>query len=419
MKRILLYIPHSTMQATNYVNIEHEFQLFGNSGNKIFEYALEKILKEHNVYYDCSITLSSDKINSEYDCVIMLFANMFSVNDYWVKEYCYNACKNLTIPIFVISVGIQCTQMRNMEDLINKINEPSKRFIDKVYTTGGEFGLRGEITKIFFNEVYPCNTAEIIGCPSICMNGRDLQLSYNKVLEKNFKVMLHGDARLLRNEYIINNMIKHKTYEFFDQATFFSLLFCNYKGDYERLSQQYPPLALKLIRENRMNFIYDPIMWRKYYIDNNFNFSFGSRIHGSIIALLSGVYSLVYSRDLRTKELCDFYNIPYVLEIPNKNLYDLYLEIDYTKFNQEFKYKYDILHNFLIKHGIIDKNNKTEFIDKNKYQMPIYNNRLNINPIYLSLHISIYWILWKCTFIKPIRRHYKKKYKQLKQIYCI
>ncbi|NDZ70642.1 polysaccharide pyruvyl transferase family protein, partial [Streptomyces sp. SID10362] len=60
----------------------------------------------------------------------------------------------------------------------------------------------------------------------------------------------------------------------------------------------------------------DPATWISEL--RPFDFSFGSRIHGNIAALLAGVPSTVLCGDSRTLELCRYFGIPHrkITEVP-------------------------------------------------------------------------------------------------------
>ena len=95
-------------------------------------------------------------------------------------------------------------------------------------------------------------------------------------------------------------------------------------------------------------------------------FSLGTRIHGNIMAVLSGIPALIVNVDSRVKEMAEFYDIPnieycdVIKQIDKKeDLYKLYEKTDYTEFNQEYKEKYNAFNDFMIKKGIV-KNMNTD-----------------------------------------------------------
>ena len=60
--------------------------------------------------------------------------------------------------------------------------------------------------------------------------------------------------------------------------------------------------------------------------------------------ILSGVPSLCYTMDARTREMTEFFDIPSVKPSSNpskKSMYEWYCETDYSKFNANFSKRFD------------------------------------------------------------------------------
>ncbi len=70
------------------------------------------------------------------------------------------------------------------------------------------------------------------------------------------------------------------------------------------------PVTLEhpLIRQNRVRFFLDPKAWFAHLA--NYDFSFGTRIHGNIAALLAGTPALLLAHDSRTLELAHYSRDP-------------------------------------------------------------------------------------------------------------
>ena len=121
--------------------------------------------------------------------------------------------------------------------------------------------------------------------------------------------------------------------------------------------------------------------WQDSFVREKISFSFGSRIHGNIMALLSGVPAVVVGFDSRTREMAEFYDIPCIQsfdDIKPKNLYALYESLDYSKFNNSFEKKYDSFENFLIKCGIVNKiNTSNKYLNKYNGEYPTKSDYIN------------------------------------------
>ena len=133
-----------------------------------------------------------DHINENYDMVICPQANLF--NKYFNKTILsfISVFKNIKIPVYMIACGAQADSYDKLDELVEKIGDVTKELIETVYSTGGEFALRGNFTKEFFDRLGE-NTAVVTGCPSIYQMGRDLYVSNKKVGKEEFKPLFNGN----------------------------------------------------------------------------------------------------------------------------------------------------------------------------------------------------------------------------------
>ncbi len=56
------------------------------------------------------------------------------------------------------------------------------------------------------------------------------------------------------------------------------------------------------------------------------------------MSVLSGITAVIYATDSRTREMDEFFDIPIQLlkNTQKMDVYDLYMNVDYTKFNKSF-----------------------------------------------------------------------------------
>ena len=114
---------------------------------------------------------------------------------------------------------------------------------------------------------------------------------------------------------------------------------------------------MKLIKQKRLVGFLNIQDWEKYLLENSFNFCFGYRIHGNIFSLLNKIPSLIVPWDTRVLEMAQYFNIPFVQNLKNKKLYELYCSLDYSKFNLEFSKKYEKFIQFFEDLDIATNNN--------------------------------------------------------------
>src|SRR5690606_15105485 len=73
---------------------------------------------------------------------------------------------------------------------------------------------------------------------------------------------------------------------------------------------------------------------------SNKKFSFGTRIHGNLAAVIAGVPCVILAHDSRVLELAKYHKIPYIElgkeKLPN-TINELYKRVDFTGFNQSYR----------------------------------------------------------------------------------
>lgn len=397
--RVLIYYPPnklgmSDFRKTDYSTLAERAkkELDGkipNFGNKVW---LQGILSEIDVKettyefgYD---ELSEDFINHNYDCVLLPLANCFHLN--WVQymEKRASHISKLKIPVYVIACGIQAKSYDEIDTLVGAIKEPSTKFIKSVYNTGGEFALRGYFTAEFFSRL-GFKDAVVTGCPSIFQMGRNLTISNEKVPKEDFISTINGTFKLPVTEKCI------KTSDFICQDIYGKMLydpecFVSNPIDFRRILKYIKRGDYDFVRalaNNKIKLFADTQQWMSYYVHNNVSFSFGSRIHGTIMPILSGVPSLCYTTDARTREMAEFFDIPHITPSQNpskKDMYEWYCETDYSTFNNNFSKRFDDFEKFLQKCGLVKKiNQKNSFMKKTAegFEYPEIVNIRHINAL--------------------------------------
>lgn len=362
-----------------------------NVGNRLwFQGIMSAIDTGENQYDFLSDCMSAEKINAEYDFIILPMANIFNAEFRNYLESLAQTFSKIRIPVYVIACGAQAENYDALDLLINEIGELSKRFIGAVYNTGGEFALRGTFTKEFFDRL-GFSSAVVTGCPSMYQLGRDF-VATNPVGTKGPIVpVFNGEITVLKklmehypdSLFIDQGVLWKELYfprddlpTFRDVVTFY----CNY-GIFHA----------QLLSKDRVRLIPDMNNWWHFLKESGLNYSFGTRIHGSIMAILSGVPATVAAIDTRTQEMAEFFNIPYVNHISGhvytpEELINLYSQADYTKFNRTYQEKYEGYAAFLTEHGIVSHVNQYNpfFSEDNAYIAPP--NTVNVQYYKEILH---------------------------------
>lgn len=333
-----------------------------NTGNKVWlQGIVSELSTEENEIFFQDDNESWDEINNKYDAIVFSTANLFCKSYISIMNDLSEQFEQSKIPIYVISIGAQASSYDEIEELVNDIALPTKRFVNAIYNSGGEFGLRGYFTKEVLDRICT-NSAAITGCPSLFQNGRDLRITNRKVSRNDFKVAVNGSYDLYRT-------IKKKHYEadYIDQSDYFEYIFdqrsyhVNLKKNAIDFINKLGITKTKQLLNHDIKLFYDTTEWRNYYINNEISFSFGSRIHGNIMPILSGVPSLIWCLDSRTREMAELFHLPHLtreeLNMKKFDPYDLYINLNYELFNNEFPQLYDNYEKFLVQCNLVKKIN--------------------------------------------------------------
>ena len=365
-----------------------------NVGNKVWIQGIISTLStKDNELFFYNPNETWEEINSKYDKIVYSAANMFS------KEY-LSLIKTVTqlfrkskVPVYVIAVGVQANSYDEIDRLICDIGNEVVDFMDCIYSTGGEIACRGYFTKEFLDKI-AINTSVATGCPSLYQNGRGLKITKNGCVKK---VIFNGNAPF---DYHQLKAFPESTY--IDQD-----IFLGYKYDltkyneakylvnmFERVGRK----RTRLFFEDRIQVFYDMPEWKKYIEHERFDFSLGSRIHGNIMSLLSGVPAVVFAIDSRTREMAELFNIPFIDSIDKyQNIEELFDNADYRIFNEKFSKLFDCFEGFLQKCDLVKQVNQdnifwdrsmplnNEIVEENRNRLKNYLLNANIaQKIYFS-----------------------------------
>ena len=394
---LLLYdnreLDRQVLRPVNYEVFENEWikQNGGNSGNKLFNTAVEQYLTKENIeysYYNGSETV--EEINEKYDMAIFTTANIFNAHPRIRKELDVFAdtIKRFKIPVYILGCGLQCAKYDDIKGLAEEIGRSARAFLTAIYHTGGELAVRGYATKEFLDRIMP-NTAAVTGCPSLYQKGSGLRISNDKVSEENFKPAINGNLKYLKQIGLLGEFERYPDSVYMDQDEFAQVLHFHESkknSNVLELIRKKTLCGVRLLVQNRVKLYYDVPLWLTSFREENINFSCGSRIHGNIAATLASIPAMVIYRDARTRELAEFFELPCSAVYDNrKTLYEVYREADYTMFNKHFPDKFRAFEDFMTFHGIShDLNDRSLFETKmaeQEWKMPVLIGQGNVERI--------------------------------------
>lgn len=330
----------------------------GNCGNLVFAYSIYRALMTEgteidSTYYRLDYTDSEiDKINEEYDLIVMPLADGFR-EDFEEKLQAHTRLiRRLKIPAIVIGVGLRAPFE---PDLYNgfPFDGAVKKFMDAVLEKSAIVGVRGQITSDYLSSLGYIEGLHhmVIGCPSMYMFGRDLNIRDTNITSdsfvcinnsiispKNVLDFIERSSGEFSNGYFIPQRINELKLTYFG----IPLSDINDKINYPNSIEHY------LYRQDRVRFFINFREWNKFI--SKADFTFGARIHGSIASVISGTPSLSIPKDARTREIAEYHNLTRVnyTEInSDTSIWDLIEKADFKAPMKNHKRNFENYRKFL------------------------------------------------------------------------
>lgn len=378
MKRILM---RSVMNPLENPPIEHVVTrnlIGGNAGNMIFVYSVMRTLMCEDTQIDTIKTLKEfsneevEKINSEYDCFILPLANAF--RGQFMKELTFliSLIKRLKIPCIVIGVGVQAGVDENFNRSF-EFDDLAKEFSKEVLKRSEIIGVRGEMTAAYMKKLGFCEEKDftVIGCPSMYIHGDEVplkspvDLTPNSLVSVNRKINIPAKLQ----EFIVAQSEKFKNYMYVPQGIDDLLLL--YAGvsinrqKYPNIHENYPWQHNSKIcaTGHEIGFANVP-SWFDFLSKRDF--SFGTRIHGNIAAVMSGTPAYIFAPDSRILELAKYHNIQHMLAkdiTEDTDIFNIYEKSDFYSVQKGHKERFNHYVDFLEKNkldNIFSKNRSTK-----------------------------------------------------------
>jgi hypothetical protein len=365
MTSILLRAPKSPFVPATVEWTLSKNLIGNNSGNLIFIDAAWKLLATA----DTEITaagLAADparaaEMSERHDAFVLPLANAFRLGWETQLERLAAFIEQLTIPVAVLGVGVQGgvnfapSHLRRIEPLV-------KRFVAAVLDHGPSIGVRGETTATYL-EGLGFTDVEVIGCPSMFMHGERLEVTRRvPAIDRDSRLAINIGHSMASpylaqlGDFIDRQVARypHLTHFGQDRSTLELLV---HGAVHPKTLATWPrmpiPDAHPLLRPGRVRFYLEPWPWIDDLAD--FDFAFGSRIHGNLAAIIAGTPAFVLAHDARTLELARYFEIPH-RAMPDltagADAADLYAEADYDPLLRGHARRWQVFAGYLERHGL-------------------------------------------------------------------
>lgn len=276
---------------------------------------------------------------------VLPLANLIGVHDN-CAEIWSELISKVPFPIVPVGMGAQSTKELNTpQKLVNALPKSKVYAIKAMADRVKSIGIRGEFTAQCLDNMGIRNY-RIIGCPSaykyLCGEYKEIMLPTSDRVVCNITTGNKYESKLLKLG------IENECDWIMQTANELPEVCLDEKNvSREKIERVFPELDIEggmdrlyIYSKKHGNMFCDIMKWYDFLEQNKFTFSFGSRFHGNMIALRTGIPALWVIHDSRTKELVETFSLPHLnyeqLDIV-KNIDELMDYCDYKAFYKKYK----------------------------------------------------------------------------------
>lgn len=338
-----------------------------NTGNMIFAHSIARTLMLDDTSFGITRTVNNfsdarvKEINEEYDCFVIPLANAFRKSFQTELDIMTRLIQRLKIPCIVVGIGMQAGVGEEIQKKF-EFDDSAKRFVKAVLEKSSIIGVRGEITAQYLKKLGFIEEKDftVIGCPSMYLYGDQVPLKEITDLTPQSKVSVNRKIGIPAK---LHKFI-YETSQKFEDAMFIPqgiddlrLLYAGKSIDRTKFPKIDPTYPWQMDNEicssgHEIAFTNVP-SWLEFLSGRDF--SFGSRIHGNIAAVLAGTPAYIFAPDSRILELADYHNIQHMpaKEIKeDTDIFALYEKADFTSVQKGHKQRFEHYLDFLEANGL-------------------------------------------------------------------
>ena len=322
-----------------------------NTGNLFYETALLRHLPRIAVVYGC------ENLPDNVERLVLSMSNFISPASElgWVAEVLE---RKRVRQIVMVGAGAQAYTY----DEPIALSAGTRRFVDLLADRSISIGVRGNYTAEVLRGLGVSNVS-VIGCPSAFWHGAERPITHNRTLpwwpRTAINVTPSGHFRDRISALLGHGMRYGANYVLQSEDWMMALV--------------EPTAEAGLLDENLDYYAYPhctPEMLRRWLADHliaffdigewidamrHYDFVYGSRFHGNMAAIQAGVPALNMVFDTRTRELCEYLNLPFMALQDfsgDMRVAELWERADFSLFNATYKRKFATYIGFLEENGL-------------------------------------------------------------------
>ncbi|GGR47032.1 hypothetical protein J2S40_003768 [Nocardioides luteus] len=311
--------------------------LFADSTHRLLSVPGTEIVPNRFVHERRAFTTEeAAAVDEEYDHFVVPLANALRPEFTRPLTRLTAFIEQISIPTTIVGIGAQLSLAELDTAPDDELAALHRRFMDCVLERSPKVGVRGEITAEYLRRLgYGDEHVEIIGCPSIYLNGPDLTVRDERATpladDDPVAVSMSPLTAPWFETYVDAYADRHPNMTYVGQThhDFAMLQWGRHRQPEMGIDRDH-----RLYAEDRTRMFLDAGSWTRFLATQRF--AFGTRIHGNVAAVLAGTPAMVVAHDSRVLELCDYHALPYTMLdsiTPETTLDELSQAADYTSFH--------------------------------------------------------------------------------------
>jgi hypothetical protein len=349
-----------------------KFDLTGkNTGNLLIGHALRRELAVDS--YAFGTGHDARYVNENFDLIAIPAANF--IYEHFDFGYMADFIERTTLPCLMVGLGAQSSSLTSFD-----LNIPAgtQRLLKIVAERSATIGVRGEYTASVLEHLGITNVT-LTGCPSLYMTLEpELKIHKRDLDEGSLRVAVNGSNNVIRHSFAPSSAadVERQLLETAVRDNYSYVLQNEFpeidivlgratpeeaaqgSGSLQRIGSQMSSSAYNTFLQKNGRVFFSVDEWDHFI--RRMDFSIGTRFHGNMIALLSGVPALIIPHDTRTLEMSRLMKIPHVRvdEIGHIDIARLYDSTDYSEFARNYSKLYQDYIRFLELNNVAHRLNR-------------------------------------------------------------
>jgi hypothetical protein len=337
-----------------------------NTGNQVIAYGLLKTVKHQAVNWDSSI--GPQRVDEEYDHILIAAANFLHSGFDLGGMASFIEATNL--PCTMVGVGAQSKDYST--DI--KLQPGTERLMRVVAERSGLIGARGAFTAAVLSKM-GIHNVQVTGCPSYYMSCRPTLEIRKPALTRASRLLINSSRDVVSHAFDREKMIEivcglvslaiEREADFVPQSELPEIRIAESSSPEEietnvhEILRTFAPFnrvatyeKLLLWFSKHVRVYWDVSLWQEAM--KSYDFVFGNRFHGNMIALQAGTPACVICHDTRTTEMCEFLGLPHVAlkDASKVDVDHLYSLVDPEAIQARYKQLYPQFRKFLTLNGL-------------------------------------------------------------------